>query len=142
MNQKMVECPRCKGKGHVDWADIKRLKMSLKWAPGDCAYCESKGEVPESMISKVKTNETYLTEELSQEERHLLINNNFEAKQRAIEFNENANSFIVEIKSLHKIKKLNAKEITDMILETNKNKFDASEKEELLEYVGRIIKNA
>ena len=135
----MVQCPRCLGKGHVDWSDIKRLKMNLKWIPGDCAYCDSKGEVPASMISEVKTNEAYLTKELSEEERSLLINNDFEAKQRAKEFNEHAESIIVQIKSLHKVQKLNAKEITDMIINTNKHDLDELKKSELLEYVQRVI---
>ena len=136
----MVECPRCLGKGHVDWVDIKRLKMSLKWIPGPCAYCDSNGKVPESMIGKIKTNEAYLTKELSKKERSLLINNDTEAKQRAKDFNDHTDSIIVQIKSLHKLQKLNAKEITAMILNTNKHDLNEVKKNELLDYVERIIK--
>jgi len=44
-NKDRIQCPRCLGKGHVDWDDIKRLDKELKWIPGSCAYCNGKGTI-------------------------------------------------------------------------------------------------
>jgi len=135
----LVECPRCLGKGHVDWDDIQRLKKNLKWIPGDCAYCAGNGKVPKSMLSKVKVNETYLTKGLSLEERLLLIDNNPQALERAKGYDEFINSFITEVGSLSKSKNLSAEEITDSIIETEGREFSENQRIELLEYVKRIV---
>jgi serine/threonine protein kinase len=50
---KMIKCPRCLGKGHVDWNDIYRLNRQDYWSPGECALCENKGEIPENKINLI-----------------------------------------------------------------------------------------
>lgn len=70
-----LTCPRCLGKGHVDSADIIRLKMQGKWEAGSCAYCNGSGNIDETFLSKVPVNATHLTSDLSTSEREVLINN-------------------------------------------------------------------
>ena len=55
----MVDCPRCFGKGNVDFEDIKRLKKESFWAPGKCAYCNGIGKVPPDRIEKVSVDFEY-----------------------------------------------------------------------------------
>jgi len=76
-----IECPRCLGNGDVDWDDIKRLKKELKWVPGPCAYCSGKGKVNSDLQSKIDVDTTYLTIDLSPEERKRLMTNDEEARQ-------------------------------------------------------------
>jgi len=47
------ECPRCLGKGNVDWDDIKRLKRESDWEPGPCAYCHGSGKVDQNIVDQV-----------------------------------------------------------------------------------------
>ena len=93
----MVECPRCLGKGHVDEADIARLKKELIWAPGKCAYCNGNGKVPPDRIDKVDPDFLYLTTDLPSWERHKVINGDKEALDRAKQFEAAINNFIDEI---------------------------------------------
>jgi hypothetical protein len=69
-----VTCPRCLGKGHVDKADIIRLKQQGKWGTGTCAYCKGSGAVAEEQLSKVAADATYLTTSIPDAERDLIIN--------------------------------------------------------------------
>ena len=72
-----VQCPRCLGKGRVDWDDIKRLGKELKWGPGRCAYCNGTGKVDPALMSKVAVGETYLTTNLPYAERKGVIDGNY-----------------------------------------------------------------
>src|ERR1700754_4488389 len=69
-----LTCPRCLGKGHVDKADIIRLKQQGKWLPGSCAYCTGSGIVSMELLTKVAVDDTFLTNNLTAIERHHLIN--------------------------------------------------------------------
>lgn len=40
-----MTCPRCYGKGFVDFYDIERLGMEEKWGQGYCRYCDGEGKV-------------------------------------------------------------------------------------------------
>lgn len=71
-----LTCPRCLGKGHVDAADIIRLKQEGKWSTGTCAYCNGTGNVDEAMLSKVPVDASYFTTSLSEAERNAILNNN------------------------------------------------------------------
>jgi hypothetical protein len=53
---KEIKCPRCLGKGEVDWEDIKRLNRLNDWDPGPCAYCDQEGKVLESKALQVAPN--------------------------------------------------------------------------------------
>lgn len=72
--QATVTCPRCLGKGHVDNDDIIRLKQQGKWGTGACAYCKGSGIVDKKMLSQVSADATYLTTNLSERERDLIVN--------------------------------------------------------------------
>lgn len=61
--------PEMLAKGNVDWEDIKRLGKELKWLPGKCAYCNGTGKVSSEMLSKLSADTTYLTTDISEEER-------------------------------------------------------------------------
>ena len=45
-----IKCPRCKGSGYVEWADIQRLHMGGRWWPGTCRYCEGSGIVSPDLL--------------------------------------------------------------------------------------------
>ena len=50
---KNIECPRCLGKGQVEFSDIERLGREAEWIPGPCAYCHEKGFVDETKPERV-----------------------------------------------------------------------------------------
>jgi hypothetical protein len=72
-----LPCPRCLGKGHVDEADIIRLRQQGKWGTGTCAYCNGSGKINQDMLSKVPVDATYFTTNLSESDRSFIINNNY-----------------------------------------------------------------
>jgi len=58
-----IECPRCLGKGYVDWADIRRLNKGYIWSVGSCAYCSGSGiVVPAKLIASDFTDSTIINE--------------------------------------------------------------------------------
>jgi uncharacterized protein (TIGR02145 family) len=50
---KIIECPRCLGKGYVDWNDIYRLERHNYWIPGECDLCESEGVINENKMCQI-----------------------------------------------------------------------------------------
>lgn len=141
-NTKKVDCPRCLGKGNVDWDDIKRLKKELRWRPGSCAYCNGKGKVNSNMESKVDIDNTYLTTDLDNEERKLILNNDTKALERANHLDIQIDDFIKQVEYLHFNGNMDSKKITEFYL-LPKIEIGASEpeKEELEDYIKRIIKH-
>lgn len=137
-----VQCPRCIGKGHVDWNDIKRLNNELKWTPGKCAYCNGTGKVDPDMESKIPVDVAYLTNELPMVERKRLINNDPEAMKRAQMFNKEMNNIIEEIRDLFFIRNLEADAIAEHLLQSapqmNYETY-IKEKQALIDYINRII---
>ncbi|RYZ24575.1 MAG: hypothetical protein EOO16_00280 [Chitinophagaceae bacterium] len=47
-------CPRCKGTGFMDYADLERFGKQDEWGTGVCAYCSGDGHVEKG---KVKTHD-------------------------------------------------------------------------------------
>jgi hypothetical protein len=111
-----VQCPRCLGKGHVNWDDIKRLNNELKWRPGRCAYCNGTGKVDPNMESKVAVDVAYLTVDLPMAERKSLFNNDPEAMKRAQVFDKTVDNFIEEIRDLFFIRNLEVDAIAEHFL--------------------------
>jgi len=139
-----IQCPRCLGKGHVDWDDIKRLKQELRWRPGKCAYCKGKGKVSPGLINKVAVDTSYLTSDLPIVEQQRVLGNESGAMKRASLFDTKINTVIDQILYLHFICKLDADKIADFYLLANIRELYAngtyeSEKEELIDYVNRVI---
>ncbi len=138
---KKIDCPRCLGKGHVDWDDIKRLKKELKWMTGPCAYCEGKGKISAELPSKIAVDATYLTTDLSSKERQKLITKDEAAIKRAKEFELHIDNFIAQVEHLHFTTNIEPNEIADYFLSgQNKSEIDLKAKNQLIDYIERIIK--
>ncbi len=141
-----VPCPRCIGKGEVDWGDIKRLNRDLKWRPGKCAYCDGIGKVDYDMEFKVPVDETYLSIDIPIEERQKVINNEVEARKRAETYDMQMDEFIEQIRYLYFTGKLEVDKITEFYM-LPKVKFIMeegeylNEKAELVDYINRVIEN-
>lgn len=133
-----IECPRCLGKGNVDWDDITRLNKQLKWAPGDCAYCDGKGLINKSQLNKLAVDTTYLITDISLEEREKLKKGEINALKRAELYDEDRNNFITEVKYLHFNCNLDPMKIVDFYLLHNQE-IEDSEKEEFYKYILKII---
>lgn len=135
-----VECPRCLGKGHVDWDDIKRLNQELKWIPGKCAYCNGKGKVAEDLLSKVKADNSYLSVDIGDEERNRLFMGDEGAMQRAGNFDTNVKLFIAQIEYLHFMGKMDAETIADFFLiDRSESEVPAEERHDLIDYIERVV---
>lgn len=106
-----IECPRCLGKSYVDWEDIKRLDMELKWVPGNCAYCQRTGKVEKDVIQKINIDEAYLTINISNQERIRLLNGNTTAKENAKNHNREIEKHCSEIVKLHEQENLSIDQI-------------------------------
>jgi hypothetical protein len=143
-DSRKIECPRCLGKGYVDWDDIKRLNKQLRWKPGKCAYCEGSGRINPKFQSKVSVDNSYLTLDLTKEERMGLINKDEWALKRAKIFDDNVDNFIKQVTYLHFIGGMGSKLIADFYLipfEDAEAKSDSykKEQEELIEYIESVI---
>lgn len=139
-DQSKIQCPRCLGKGHVDWDDIKRLNKELKWIPGKCAYCNGGGNVGSNMVSQVPVDTTYLSINLSEEERIRLIHQEQGAWARAQQHEDKVDGFLKQVVYLHKTGNLNATQIADFyLISAKEDNALAKEKQELVEYIERIL---
>ncbi|MDH7464153.1 hypothetical protein QEG73_22845 [Chitinophagaceae bacterium 26-R-25] len=135
------ECPRCLGKGHVDWDDIKRLKQELKWKPGSCAYCNGTGKVHPGIEENVPVDTSYLVTNLPEGERKRILAGNPEALERGRSYEDRFDVFIDQVKFLHLIGKLTPAQIAEfyMIDERNPESYE-TKKQELEEYFEKVIK--
>ncbi|GAA4823130.1 hypothetical protein [Algivirga pacifica] len=134
------ECPRCLGKGHVDWDDIKRLKQELRWRPGRCAYCNGTGKVEATQIEKVAVDNTYLTTTRSEKERNLLLNNDTDTLEKGALLEQKTETFIEEVKYLHFIGQLSPSQIIDFYaIQFKDNKVGVAWKSDMLQYIEKII---
>lgn len=139
-NTSKVNCPRCLGKGNVDLDDIKRLKKELFWLPGKCAYCNSSGKVSSEMLTKVSVDNSYLTIDITQEERNKLINNDPNALERANRFDREIDGFIKQVIYLHFVAKLDANTIADFyLIPKAEHEILPNEKEDILNHIKLII---
>src|SRR5688572_19943182 len=100
-NQLRKECPRCLGKGHVDWDDIKRLNQELRWIPGACAYCNGVGKVDPDIENNVPVDTSFLVINLPEEERKKIINGHPDALERGKQYDDRVEVFINQISYLH-----------------------------------------
>jgi hypothetical protein len=141
-NTPKVDCPRCLGKGEVDWDDIKRLKKELRWNPGKCAYCNGTGKVPKEMLSKVSADNAYLTNNLPEQERKRVINNDPGALQRAQLLEAQMNDLIKQVEYLHFNGNMEASKIAEFYLVPRiQSEVSSNERVELIEYIERIIES-
>ena len=137
---KLVECPRCLGKGHVDLEDIKRLKKELFWSPGKCAYCKGRGRVHPDTIEKLSVDIEYLTVELTDWERQKLLNGDETALQRATAFKEDVERIVKEIEFLYYIENKEPVDIAEYLLHKYRRPLgDTAERRDLIEYVNMVI---
>lgn len=141
-NKSKVDCPRCLGKGNVDWDDIKRLGQELKWLPGQCAYCNATGKVTSEMLSKISVDNMYLTTDITQDERQKLINNDSDALERAAYYEMEVNGFIRQVEFLYFTANLNMDMIVEFyLIAKTEPEISPSEKEEFIDYIERIIEH-
>lgn len=138
----LLQCPRCLGKGFVDWDDIKRLKRSLKWNPGSCAYCNGTGKVTKKLIENVPVDTSYLSISIPLEELEKLHNCNSEALNRAKRYEKETDMVIEEIKKFHINKKWNVKQICEHYFANASNSFSTDfHKIEFTNYVKRVVES-
>jgi hypothetical protein len=65
---KLIDCPRCLGKGHVDKQDVIRLRRIFFWVPGPhCAFCNGIKRVELSFASRFNADDWFITSDLSLE---------------------------------------------------------------------------
>ena len=135
-----IECPRCLGKGFVDWEDIVRLNRQLKWVPAPCAYCDAAGKVHEEMLSKVAVDCMYLTIDLPES----VIEKIKEGDQETIEKGQQRELFIdqlIQYAAHHYLNKnMDAESIANLYLSTEEESalFSVT-REELIQYIQGVI---
>lgn len=140
-DKSLKECPRCLGKGHVDWNDIKRLNQELKWVPGTCAYCNGVGNIDRKVEDNVPVDASYLILNLPDDERKRIINGYPDALERGKQHEDQVDNFINQISYLHFEGGLTPLQIATFFLIGSED-FDTyeSEKLEFVDYVERVIK--
>ncbi|WP_017497004.1 hypothetical protein [Flavobacterium sp. WG21] len=133
-------CPRCLGKGFVDWEDIRRLNKQLKWAPGPCAYCNASGKATPEMLSNVAVDTTYLTIDLPESEIEKIKNGDEETIEKG-KLQELFVESIIKYTEYHYVNKnMDAQSIADLYLNTEDEKAPFSvEKDNLIQYIQKII---
>ncbi|AXB56647.1 hypothetical protein [Flavobacterium fluviale] len=135
-----IECPRCLGKGFVDWEDIVRLNRQLKWVPAPCAYCDAAGKVHEEMLSKVAVDCMYLTIDLPES----VIEKIKEGDKETIEKGQQRELFIdqlIQYAAHHYLNKnMDAESIANLYLSTEEESalFSVT-REELIQYIQGVI---
>jgi hypothetical protein len=141
-NNSKVNCPRCLGKGHVDWDDIERLEKKLKWIPGDCAYCNGKGEVHATLVSKIAVDHTYLTTDLPEQERKRIINGDKDALERGHVYDSDINNFIQQVEFLHFNGGLDINKIIEFyFIPKSESEMSPEEKKDFIAYISKIIEH-
>lgn len=135
-----VECPRCLGKGFVDWEDIIRLKRQLKWVPAPCAYCNAVGRVEKEILSKVAVDCMYLTIDLPE----AIIDKIKEGDKETIEKGREREQFVnhlIQYAEDHYINQnMDAESIANLYLSTEEeNAIFSVNKEELIKYIQGVI---
>jgi excinuclease UvrABC ATPase subunit len=139
-NQGHKKCPRCLGKGNVDWNDIKRLNQELKWKPGTCAYCNGSGEVPYGIEENVPVDAAYLVTNLPEDERKLIVKGNPDAQERGKQWNDKIEILISQIYYLHSECGLNPMQIAKFYFIGSGLDSYEDEIQDFIEYVERVIR--
>jgi len=139
-NTARIDCPRCLGKGNVDWDDIKRLEKELKWLPGICAYCNATGKVDPKMLSKISVDNTYLTIDIDQDERQKLLINDPDALKRAAYHDMEIDGFINQVEYLYFTANLTIKMILEFyLIPKTAQEITPNEKNDFIHYIEKII---
>lgn len=135
-----LKCPRCLGKGFVDWEDIHRLKNQLKWTPAPCAYCNASGKTSQEMLSKVAVDYTYLTIDLPESVMEKIKEGDKETLEKG-RIREVFLDNLIKYAEYHYVNnQMNAESITDLYLCTeDENALFSLERENLILYIERII---
>ena len=69
MSKKIIDCPRCLGKGNVNKEDIKRLRREFFWiADGSCAFCDGKKTVKLDFAKRFNADDWYISSDLDKED--------------------------------------------------------------------------
>ncbi|WP_406845297.1 hypothetical protein [Flavobacterium soyae] len=135
-----LECPRCLGKGFVDWDDIRRLNKQLKWVPAPCAYCNGSGKTTEEMLSKVPVDITYLTIDLPESEIEKIKNGDEETLEKGRQKELFLENLIKYAQDHYLNNNMDAETIADLYLRTeNENALFSIERENLIQYIQEII---
>jgi hypothetical protein len=136
--KQLKECPRCLGKGKVEWDDIRRMDRELKWRPGACAYCNGVGKIDPEIEKNVAIDTTYLSTGISKEERGRLIKGDPGALERAHQHEMEADYLITQICYLHFEGKMNSGQITDFYFLGGQEMYP-SHKKEFSDHVEKVI---
>lgn len=136
-----IKCPRCLGKGFVDWEDIIRLKRQLKWVPAPCAYCDASGRVNKELLSKVAVDCMYLTIDLPE----TVIEKIKEGDATTIERGKQRERFVdhlIQFAEHHYLtQNMDAENIANLYLSTEEESAAFSvTREELIKYIQSVIK--
>jgi hypothetical protein len=135
-----LECPRCLGKGKVDWEDIRRLNKQLKWQPGKCAYCNGRGKVTSEIKNKISADNTYLTINLNIFEKNKLKNGDIETVKKAEMYEKFLNDLISYIEHKFLVEQLDVDSIADLYLSTElESKIFEIKKDDLVNYIEKVI---
>jgi hypothetical protein len=66
MEDRVIDCPRCLGKGSVDKQDVIRLRQMFFWMPGPiCAFCNGLKKVNQSFAYRFNADDWFITTDLS-----------------------------------------------------------------------------
>ena len=137
--QGKIDCPRCLGKGHVTWEDIKRMDRELKWRPGSCAYCNGTGKVYPDMVEKIPIETTCLSIDTSARDAKKLQNGDKDALERAAKSELDIDNFIRKIMELYR-NKLSDSQIANQYFSKYPHIFRTDfQKKEFIEYVQRVV---
>ncbi|RZJ70182.1 hypothetical protein [Flavobacterium sp.] len=137
-----LECPRCLGKGVVDWQDIRRLDRMLKWLPGKCAYCKASGKVTKEMLAKVAVDNSYLTVDRPYFEQQKIRESDENALHRSKVYDEFLNGIISFVEKHYFSGNKNPENIADLYeTQVPKSELFWLEREGLVEYIEKIIEH-
>jgi hypothetical protein len=135
-----VKCPRCLGKGNVDLADIKRLKMELYWGEGQCAYCGGSGKVLPSTVTAIRPDMAYLTTDTPNSEKLRLLNRDENSLKRARDFEAETESIIKEIEDLYFIENLEPERIADSFEgKYQMTNYVGDQRKAMINYINKVI---
>lgn len=135
-----IECPRCLGKGLVEWEDIRRLNKQLKWVPAPCAYCNGVGKVNKEQLSKVAVDCTYLTIDLLESEIEKIKEGDQETIERGRQRELFVDNLIKYVEHQHLSHDMDPEDIANLYLSTEDEKADFSvDKKSLILYIQKII---
>lgn len=135
-----IKCPRCLGKGFVDWEDIIRLNRQLKWVPAPCAYCNAEGRVEKELLSKVAVDCMYLTIDLPESVIEKIKAGDEETIERGKQRELFVNHLIQYAEHHYLTQNMDAESIANLYLSTEAaNASFAVTRGELIKYVQGVI---